>query len=172
MALTATLIAFATGLAAKVRPEPDRRWRNEVERLDRDLAVQKTLVEHWKGEARTFGRRIAELEAERDAVRNQRDAVRNQRDALDAELARQWHRNDHQHAQQQHGAMLAQQANMQMLAQQAQMNAVQDGRYLQAQGFQQLGQVAQNLLGAQTLEMPAGWTCTCIPDRASALRRR
>jgi chromosome segregation ATPase len=170
MSLTATLIAFAAGIAAKVKLPPskkegvtDPRWRNVVERLDRDLAVQKTLVEHWKGEARTFVRRIAELEAERDAARNQRDA-------LDAELARQWHRNDHQHAQQQHGAMLAQQANMQSML--AQYNAQAQA---QAQGFQQLG--AQNLfghglLGAQNLEMPAGWTCTCIPDRASALRHR
>jgi hypothetical protein len=156
MALT-TIIAFAAGLAAKVRPPKDplapevmrllaeneraagriAQLERLVETLDRELLTERNLKAHWREEARHLATRL------------------------------HWEAQD-QHAQQQHGAMLAQQANAQM----AQQAAMQDGRYLQALGFQQLGQVAQNVLGAQNLQMSADWVCTCIPDRASALRHR
>jgi hypothetical protein len=155
MALT-TIIAFAAGLAAKVRPPKDplapevmrllaeneraagriAQLEHALDTLDRELLTERNLKAHWRDEAHHLATRL------------------------------RWEHAQDQHAQQQHGAMLAQQANAQMAQQQ--MLAYQQ----QAQGFQQLGQVAQNLLGAQNLQMNADWVCTCIPDRASALRRR
>jgi hypothetical protein len=175
MALT-TIIAFAAGLAAKVRPPKDplapevmrllaeskkaatriAQLEHTIDMLDRELLTERSLKRHWRDEARHWA---AEARERREA---------------------------HERQAHQQYAILAAQAEVQ----QAHMNVQQDGRYLQQalaqqafqaqlnahglqqHGFQQLGQVAQNLLGAQNLEMPAGWTCTCIPDRASALRRR
>jgi Lhr-like helicase len=59
MSLTATLIAFATGFAAKVRlPASDRekiseveRLRERIETLERELAVERSLKAHWREEA-------------------------------------------------------------------------------------------------------------------------
>jgi hypothetical protein len=158
MALTATLIAFASGLAAQVKAPPapsastarpmgrSMQLDNEVERLDRALAVQKSLVEHWKSEACELGSRAIQLRIERDALRVRLETV-------------------------------SQAAHLRaMQALQAQQAAVQPNPALQAQAnalnqqAQTLG--GQSLLGAQNLQLPAHWDCTCIPDRATALRRR
>jgi hypothetical protein len=157
MSLT-TIIAFAAGLAAKVRPPKDplapevmrllaenkkaatriAQLEHALDTLDRELLTERSLKSHWRDEARHLASRL------------------------------RWEAQE-----QQHGAMLLQmqayqqQANAQM-AMQAQLAAVGVQQY----GFPQLGQVAQNLLGAQNLQMNADWVCTCIPDRASVLRRR
>jgi hypothetical protein len=168
MALSATLIAFAAGLAAKVRPPKDplapevmrllaeskkaatriAQLERLVYTLDRELLTERNLKAHWREEARHLATQARERREARD-----------------------WQ------AAQLNMAAQAQQANAQQMAMQAQLAAVgllgpQFQQQAQAQGFQQLGQVAQNLLGAQNLQMNADWVCTCIPDRASALRRR
>jgi hypothetical protein len=130
MSLTATIIAFASGLAAKVKtPRQEEiflsrenarllevidRAHRQIETLDLELATERSLKLHWRDEA--------------------------QRLATDA----------HERL---YAAMAQQQGGQ--------------------QGFQQLGAVAQNLLGAQNLDQARWreWVCTCIPDRASALRR-
>jgi hypothetical protein len=173
MSLTATLIAFASGLAAKVRlpkdplaPEVMRllvenqeaagriaQLERLIDTLDRELATERNLKAHWREEARY----LAVQARERRHEINGRGAM------MAAQMAQL--------------AMQAQLANndLQALGGLGQnMAAVQDGRYLSQQGgFQQLGNVAQNLLGAQNLDNARWreWVCTCIPDRASALRR-
>jgi Skp family chaperone for outer membrane proteins len=159
MALTATLIAFASGIAAKVKTPPA--WgpvtspgdAMTLERLDRALAVQKNLTEHWQGEAKTFARRNVELEL-------QLANARNERDALQAEL--------HWATERQRGAQMAQQQALQAYQQQAYQQQAQGSQQL---GLAQLGLAQNRLLGAQNLQLPAHWDCTCIPDRATALRQ-
>jgi regulator of replication initiation timing len=164
MALTA-ILAFASGLAAKVKLPPSgwvplanpastallklraMQLDNEVERLDRDLAVQKSLVEHWKGEARATAERNVELRLELDAMR-----ARERQAYYDP------------------AAQMAQMAHAQQMAMYNQQQAQALGQ-LQAQQYGMANQQQQGLLGAQNLQLPAGWDCTCIPDRASALRR-
>jgi hypothetical protein len=147
MALTATIIAFAGGLAAKVKVKPPRdvdlrrdlrdlkaenaQLRHAIEMLDRELATERSLKLHWRDEA---SRLAVEMRLRREA--------------------------QERHAQQAAHILQAQQMQAQ-----AQLAYQQLGQYQQ----QALG--AQNLLGAQNIAMPEGWTCTCIPDRASALRR-
>jgi hypothetical protein len=172
MSITATLIAFTSGLAAKVRAPPadaelakamatckkllDQRRDAEranvylldrIETLERELAVETNLCSHWRAEA-------MRLAADNREARERR---------VGGAVALQ------QYAQMQQAQYNAMQA--QAMAQQAQHAAMQ---MAYGQGFQQLGVVAQNLLGAQNLDSAhwRDWVCTCIPDRASALRRR
>jgi ATPase subunit of ABC transporter with duplicated ATPase domains len=138
MSLTATLIAFATGLAAKVRlPAPDDR----IAELER---------------------RCAHLERRLCDAENARDEAEVRLEAIYADNARA-----RRYAEYEQLAQVNSQAQA-MYSQAQAYNALQ-GLGLQQQG---LGMQAQSLLGAQNLQMPAGWDCTCIPDRASALRRR
>jgi hypothetical protein len=148
MSVAATLIAFASGLAAKVNLASGlekkaevriRQLENENATLDRQLAVERQLCAHWREEAMTLARGARE-----------RHTAAYERNPAQAQ---------------------AQHANAQM-AQQAQAYNGLQGLGMQ-DTFQQLGVAAQqSLLGAQCLQMPADWVCTCIPDRASALRGR
>jgi hypothetical protein len=148
MSLTATLIAFASGLAAKVKIAPDE----EVERL---------RLRVWK------------LEHDLCAAENARDEAEVRLEAVYADNARQ----RRYQGQQEYAAMQneingrnAMAYAQQQQALQAQYNAQHEiNQQMQAyNGLQGLGPV----LGAQCLQMPAHWDCTCIPDRASALRQR
>jgi uncharacterized protein YigA (DUF484 family) len=129
MALTATLLAFASGLAAKVKTPPAKK-EGEIERL--------------------FAR-IRSLECQLTDTENERDllqAVLDRRRATEAQDAR-W-----AHATQYAALQNAQSAQMAQMAMQSQHQLTQ----------------YSGLLGAQNLQLP-GWACTCIPDRASVLRR-
>jgi hypothetical protein len=198
MALTATLIAFASGLAAKVelhdkkendlswlKPQPPawvpranpasaalRKLRlmqldNEIERLDRALAVQTSLVEHWKGEARELARSNINLRIDLDAAHRQRDA------ALAANQMRAMARQ-----QVMENAQMAMQSQHQLTQYNAQMaqQAFQEG-YQQEQARQALNVPSPavpsplGLLSAAQNRQSPWWECTCIPDRARALRQ-
>jgi hypothetical protein len=143
MALTATLIGFAAGLAARLKPisPPSREaekndMKAEIARLKRDLALAARTNNHLLEGIEMLER---ELATERNLKLHWRDEA--SRFATEARLRRE--------AQERH-AQASQQA-------------------LQAYNARYLGHVAQGLLGAQNLALPAGWDCTCIPDRASAL---
>jgi paraquat-inducible protein B len=163
MSITATLIAFASGLAAKVKVKDiiasDQEKNSEVE-------VERLL------------KRLRKLECQLCEAENQRDAAEAQleRHRAEAALDQRWreHVAQAQLMNAQLNAAMAQQQAMQA----QQQNGVQpDWVFYQQQlgSFQQLGQVAQQaLLGAQNLDSAhwRDWVCTCIPDRASALRGR
>jgi hypothetical protein len=162
MSLTATIIAFAAGLAAKVRPARDAGLEkalatckkllaerrdaerasayllDRIEGLERELATERSLKGHWRDEAR---RLAAEARLRREAQERRQYQV-------------------------QMNAAMAQQQAMQALGL-GQSPAMQPDWPLYQQ---QLGM--QGLLGAQNLKMPEGRTCTCIPDRASVLKGR
>jgi hypothetical protein len=161
MSLTAAILAFASGLAAKVRLPPDPRdakvrlptpmptppaWdgQAEIDRLDRELALERNLRLHWQGEAQRLAFRANHEINGRNAM------MAAQQQAYAAQQA--------YHAQQNQ-----QQSNFQALGQ------------LAAQQLAQLNvggePYQQGLLGAQSLDNASwrDWACTCIPDRASLI---
>jgi hypothetical protein len=149
MSILGYLLAFAPGLAAKVkipREPPGPRIKSggypedEVERLRE---------------------RIGKLEYQLCTAENARDAAEAQLERHRAETALDQRWREHVAQAQMTNAQFG--AQMALEAQQAQYNAMQEGSYYQR------GLAQQNLLGAQGQKMPADWVCTCIPDRASAL---
>jgi hypothetical protein len=141
MSLTATVLAFASGLAAKLSEDKIDKDASRIKALEKRVrALECELVDAEAARMR------AEVRFETLAFENARQRRWEERQAYAAAANR----------------LHAQMAQAQQAQAMAQVNQ---------QGFQQLGLVAQNLLGAQALQLPADW-CTCIPDRASALRGR
>lgn len=139
------LSTLALLVSAAFRPKPDR----QIERLERELATERSLSLHWLGEAQRVIAEKRELERERDMWRERalrpiplggqhfRPPERGQ--ALLQQYAR---------AQQHNEALLAQQAQV---AQQ-QYGAMQQTHYPHQQA------------GAQALD--PGMFCNCVPSRA------
>jgi hypothetical protein len=144
MSLTATVLAFASGLAAKIRLSEDKK--------ETTCRVVKALEKR----IRSLECQLCDAEAARIHAEVMLETL-----AFENARRRRWEERQ---------AYAANRMNAQMAqAQQAQAMAQVNPQWQAQQNFQQLGAVAQNLLGAQNLQLPADW-CTCIPDRASALR--
>jgi hypothetical protein len=150
-AIIGALVALLPGAKTLARVEQNLdqieidRLRNEINRLDRELAIQREMTDHWKKRAMQFAARS----------RGYRE-----RFELARAHARELHAPAAQPQQAQALAQKLQQLNAQLFAQQAQAQQAQ-AQQAQLQQYAQIGSQLNFAQQAQALDV-----CHCVPGRA------